>query len=288
LTIFRRAREQGIRVLLGGSYGNYTISWGGWSQAADHLLAGRFLTAFRQWRLFYRQFPFSPLGSFFTLFVEPVLPDRVKEWQYWRRHPDRKTPWQDYAAIQAAFAAEMGVEGRASRVGHDFLYRARRGERLANMHPIDYGGEWHAAEKAMAGVELRDPTADIDVVNYCFGVPPEQYLVEGIDRSLIRRAMWGLLPEAVLTSKCRAVQSADWHEKWGRRREELAADLRELSRSDLVRRMTDVERLERALKCWPDGEWRTHKIISEYEMALTRGIAAARFLRWFESKNGSY
>ena len=47
---------------------------------------------------------------------------------------------------------------------------------------VDYIGDWHAAEKAVTGVEVRDPTADIDVVSYCFGVPPEQYLAEGIAR----------------------------------------------------------------------------------------------------------
>ena len=46
--------------------------------------------------------------------------------------------------------------------------------------------------KAVTGVEVRDPTADIDVVSYCLAIPPEQYLAEGTDRSLIRRAMSGV------------------------------------------------------------------------------------------------
>ena len=40
LAILRLARTQGRRVLLGGLFGNYTISWRGWSQAVDHLLRG--------------------------------------------------------------------------------------------------------------------------------------------------------------------------------------------------------------------------------------------------------
>ena len=39
MAILQRARAQGRRVLLSGLYGNYTISWNGWSQAASHLLA---------------------------------------------------------------------------------------------------------------------------------------------------------------------------------------------------------------------------------------------------------
>ena len=87
------------------------------------------------------------------------------------------------------------------KTGHDFLYRMRLDERIRGLFQVDYGGDWHAAEKALTGVEVRDPTADLDVISYCFGVPPEQYLAEGTDRSLIRRAMWGLLPEAVLTNR---------------------------------------------------------------------------------------
>ena len=133
----------------------------------------------------------------------------------------------------------MGVEARARRNGHDFLYRERSGERANSLTPADYVGDWLAAEKAITGVELRDPTADIDVVSFCFGVPPQQYLVEDIDRSLIRRAMWALLPEAVLTNRQSGVHSADWYEKLDRRRDWLAEQLTELSASPLTRRAID-------------------------------------------------
>ena len=113
--------------------------------------------------------------------------------------------------------------------------------------PVDYVGDWHAAEKAVTGVEVRDPTADIDVVSYCFGVPPEQYLAEGIDRSLIRRAMWGLLPDEVLTNRLSGLQAADWYEKLDGERGELAREIEELEQSPLARRMIDLPRLERAL-----------------------------------------
>ena len=106
-------------------------------------------------------------------------------------------------------------------------------ERMAGLCPVDYVGDWHAAEKAVTGVEVRDPTADLDVISYCFGVPPEQYLAEGIDRSLIRRAMWGLLPEEVLTNRLSGLQAADWYEKLDRER---AASLRASSRSSRSRR----------------------------------------------------
>jgi asparagine synthase (glutamine-hydrolysing) len=179
----------------------------------------------------------------------------------------------------------MAIDVRARKVGHDFLYRMRLNERIKGLTLVDYAGDWYAAEKAVTGVEVRDPTADIDVISYCFGVPPEQYLAEGIDRSLIRRAMWGLLPELVLTNCLSGVQAADWYEKLEKRHCELSRQIAELSESALVRRTIDLVRLERAIKNWPTAGWHTIEVFQEYNLALTRGVAAGRFLRWFESAN---
>jgi asparagine synthase (glutamine-hydrolysing) len=285
LAMLRLARMQGRRVLLGGLYGNTTVSWNGWSQAVAHLKRGRLLTACRQWHLYYRRTSHSRWVALQKLLVEPLLPEWLGNWADRHRHPNRMAAWQDHAAIRPDFAAAMGVDIRAQKTGHDFLYRMRPDERMKGLAQVDYAGDWHAAEKAVTGVEVRDPTADIDVISYCFGVPPEQYLAEGIDRSLIRRAMWGLLPEIVLTNRLSGLQAADWHEKLESQRGELARQIAELSESALVRRVIDLVRLENAIKNWPTGGWHTSEVFREYNLALMRGVAGGRFLRWFESAN---
>ncbi len=284
LAMARSARAQGRRVLLGGVFGNYTISWNGWSQTVDHLRSGRLITAYQQWRLFYRRSPYSRRTAFHRLIIEPLLPAQLANWNVRRR---RIPPWHNHAAIRSDFAAAAGVEARAQRLGHDFLYRVRPDEREKGLTPVDYIGDWLAAEKAVTGVELRYPAADIDVVSFCFGVPPQQYLVEDVDRSLIRRAMWGLLPEMVLTNRLSGAHSADWYEKLHNRRARFAAELTGLSASVLARRAIDFARLERAIKAWPSGSWHTSQVAEEYHFAFTRGVAGARFLRWFESKNSA-
>jgi asparagine synthase (glutamine-hydrolysing) len=281
LAIPRVARAQGRRVLLGGLFGNSTISWNGWSQTIDHLLAGRLITTFQQWRLYYRCSSDSRWSAFRRLIWEPLAARRPGSTP--RRH--RAAPWSNHSAIRADFAAAMGVEERARRNGHDFLCRERSGERANSLTPADYVGDSLEAEKAITGVELRDPTADIDVVSFCFGVPPQQFLVEDIDRSLIRRAMWGRLPEAVLTNRQSGVHSADWYEKLDRRRDWLAEQLTELSASPLTRRAIDLPRLERAIKNWPARGGHTSAAADEYQLALPRAFAAARFLNWLESTN---
>jgi asparagine synthase (glutamine-hydrolysing) len=280
-----RARTRGQRVLLSGLYGNYSISWNGWSQAAGHLRRGRLLLAYRQWRHYYRSTPYSRWVAFRKLLIEPVIPAHLGAWADRRRRPGRVAPWQDHAPIRLGFAATMAVERRAKELGHDFLYRMRQNERVRGLAQIDYAGDWHAAEKAVTGIEVRDPTADLDVISYCFGVPPEQYLAEGIDRSLIRRAMWGLLPENVLTNRLSGLQGADWHEKLDSQRGELAFQIAELAKSPLARRIIDLGRLENAIRNWPNGGWHKPEVFQEYNLALTRGVAGGRFIRWIESAN---
>jgi asparagine synthase (glutamine-hydrolysing) len=285
LTILRLARTQGRRVLLGGLHGNYTISWTGWSQAVGHLLDGHWLTALRQWQLYYHRTPHSRWMATRKLFVEPAIPAWLGDWLERRRHPHRIAAWQEHSPIRPEFAAAMGVEPRAKKNGHDFCYRVRRDERIRGLLQIDYGGDWRAAEKAVTGVEVRDPTVDLDVLSYCFGIPPEQYLAEGTDRSLIRRAMWGLLPETVLTNRLHGLQAADWYENLDRRHGELACEIALLSQSSLVRRTIDLARLERAVNNWPKGGWYSPEIFIEYNLVLMRGVAGGRFLRWFELAN---
>ena len=167
-----------------------------------------------------------------------------------------------------------------------FFIACGRDERTKGLAQVDYVGDWQAAEKAVTGVEVRDPTADIDVISYCFGVPSEQYLAEGIDRSLIRRAMWGLLPESVLTNRLSGLQAPDWYEKLEGQRSELARQIAELSKSRIG---VPGHRLWRGSKMrsrtGPKSGWHTAEVFREYNLALTRGVAGGRFLRWLESAN---
>ena len=89
----------------------------------------------------------------------------------------------------------------------------------------------------------------------------------------------------MLTNRLHGLQAADWHEKLDSQRGELAREIAALSHSPLARRAIDLARLERAVKNWPTGGWHKPEIFLEYNLALMRGVAGGRFLRWFKSAN---
>ena len=115
-----RTRYAGRRVLLGGLYGNSTISWNGWSQAVNHLRRGRLLLAYRQWRLYYQNTPYSRWVALRKLLIEPVIPARLGNWADRRRHPNRIAAWQEHAPIRTDFAAAMGTDYARPRSGARF------------------------------------------------------------------------------------------------------------------------------------------------------------------------
>ena len=57
----------------------------------------------------------------------------------------------------------------------------------------------------------RDPTNDLRVIRFCLSVPEDQYVQNGMDRALIRRATENYLPDKVrLNQQIRGVQGVDW------------------------------------------------------------------------------
>jgi asparagine synthase (glutamine-hydrolysing) len=282
MQIYRLARSGNQRVLLGGDFGNATISWDGWEQAFDHLVRGRLGTALRQWRLLYEMSTRSPLGAFRQLFVEPsrLATPTVVQWARRPRH----------SAINPQFARDMQIVERALTDSRKQATKAGSfalSQRLNLVTGIEFRGEWEAGMLALHGVDLRDPTADLDVVEFCLGIPDEQYLAENISRSVIRRAMWDLLPPMVLANRKRGTQAADWFGKMSRGRDAMGEEITRLKASSLASEAIDLESLDQLIGNWPNTttDQTDRRLTDAYEMALSRGLASGHFLRLFERNN---
>ncbi len=278
--IYKLARAANQRVLLGGELGNATVSWDGWDQAFDHLVRGRIGIALRQWQLLYKISTRSRFGAFRQLFVEPsrLATPAIVQWA--RRGAQ--------SAISPQFARDMQIIDRAKRDSRRL--EAKTGSfalsrRLNMITGVEFRGEWEAGMLALHGVDLRDPTSDLDVVQFCLGIPDEQYLVEGISRSVIRRAMWNLLPPMVLANRKRGFQAADWFGKMSRSRDAMAEEMAGLQASNLAAEAVDLHRLAGLISNWPIAASNGRRQKEDYQLALPRALASGRFLRLFERNN---
>jgi asparagine synthase (glutamine-hydrolysing) len=108
--------------------------------------------------------------------------------------------------------------------------------------------------RATFGIDIRTPAFDRRLVEFCIGIPQDQYLRNGHDRWLIRRAMRGRLPEDILASKSSGAQAADWFPRLTRERNHIAAELKRLAKNADVASIIDLPRLAAILDDWPDRQ----------------------------------
>jgi asparagine synthase (glutamine-hydrolysing) len=284
LEIYRLAATGNQRVLLGGDLGNATISWEGWEQVSDRFGQGHIITAIGQCMLFSHLYSRSEWGAFRRLVLEPFglnpqdLVDHVRG--------KRKPGWRAFSAIHPRFAEEMRVEERVNRAGILFSSRIRRGaleQRLNAVCGTEFRGEWEAGMLALFGIELRDPTADLDVVQFCLGIPPEQYLAEGIDRSIIRRAMWGLLPPEVLTKRKRGLQAADHKASFERNPQHILREIARLTNNH--REFLDLSLLAQHLTNTQNADPARTRIYGLSRSILDTALGVADFLDQFNQRS---
>ncbi len=286
--IYAAARAAGVRVLLTGDKGNATISYSGLPSLPDLAVAGQWWYLWRELRALAqaRRQRLWPLLKHRVLW--PLLPAPIAL-GYRRLRGVRETPAAERAcsAIHPEFARQCGVEDRLRAVGKDELGLSRLREVPYRVLALTAPGD--AADldngfRGWFGIETRDPTADLRVIEFCFAIPGSQYLRGGSDRWLVRRAMRGRVPDRVLDRRTRGLQSADWPEWLPGLRSRMRASLDRMERSETARRALDLERLRALLHRWPDRLGPEHE--ADYLHRLLRGITIGSFICWFEDTYG--
>jgi len=126
------------------------------------------------------------------------------------------------------------------------------------------------------GLEIRDPTLDRRVLEFCLGIPDDQYVRNGTDRYLIREAMAGLLPGEVLMNRKRGAQSMDVISRIRADVDKTRAALRRLDRSELAGEYLDLEKMRNVLNR-VQREY-TPKTAQEAKTILLRGLMMGMFL----------
>lgn len=243
--IWQTARDEGIKVLLSGQNGNATISYTGTGNLWPLLRAGRFVEVATSLRA-------EQLGA--AIHRRLLRPLGRPLWQLqhrWRRPPTLAALTQQ-SAIHPNLIKEVGLLACMHRAGFDPCQAAIPSQQaLARFRlGLHLNGQIHAAwmaAGAATGLDIRDPTAARQLVEFCWRLPDTVFWGRGRQRALIRIGMAQALPPDVLQCDRKGLQSADIGLRVQQDAAAVRAILRQLGASVWARRWLDLSRMEQLL-----------------------------------------
>lgn len=280
--LLEQVRNQGQRVLLTGQGGNATVSWtGGAVNLWPYLRPGK-LPELRQYFLeLQKRQGLSLLGGVKRFLAGPLVGP-------WRRRfengiiPDGPV-FLNYSAINSRWAQSLDLERLMRSQGHDPYCNPIR-DPLAARYTIlqpgrHIGGAVWGEKGGAYGLEVRDPTMDNRLLEYCLGIPDIYHFAAGMNRAVLRRAMRGLLPDTVRLNKRMGLQAADICRRVRDQAAEAAEVLRRLERHSLAPALLDLPRMGRVLQSIRSGT--TPQNTTEAMAILLRGLGVGMFLLRF-------
>jgi asparagine synthase (glutamine-hydrolysing) len=289
--IMAQAQRRGIRVLLTGKCGNWTISWNGSGLIRSLVGTGRWAAAWRETRALAPANRIRPAaGALVRGGLISQLPWRV-QLAIARRHEGddpqiaSEAWWAPLSPINPEFARAQSVAERSRARAYDHWFqrridtRERRFDRL--MHVQRLAGI-NGACQALHATDIRDPTADTRIAEFCLSVPEDQYRRAGVSRWLIRRAMADRLPAEILASPRRGIDTADWFERLSGARTQVFDTLHLLEQSPTASTVLDLPRMRRLADQLDQPASDPVQRMKDYRHVLERGLMMGRFLCWFE------
>lgn len=291
--ILEEARGRGIKVMLEGLAGNMTLSYRG--DDIYNQLFGQ-----RRYRQLWAELNFAnkdgwrrlPRATFSHL-VRGRLPER-----FWDRieklrgRGDLDDRWQRYSVIQETFGRELHVVDRARAAGWNYFGRPDIVNRRFWRESIErFWGSYAPIAKGLSAlhrIDLRDPFGDRRIVEWCFGVPEDQFHRNGTGRWLIKRMMKGVLPHEVLHKpRDLGLQTSDWHLRMTRVRGRMLADVDTMADDADLARMIDLPRIKAMLEDWPE-----HTIVNDADdrvfflpVNVPMAMQIGRFVQLFKGTN---
>lgn len=275
-----KARELGLGVMLTGFGGNASISWYGQSSVlggTDWRNPAQVLRDLGEWR---QRHGLSFLRAVKNQLIRPLFP-------FWMVH--RYNTWRhgqmitlDDSPVNAELARKYRLEEwlRSELRRPAWMLNAdSRAGRNDVLRPGEYSAPFRVLVDSGRGLETRDPALDKRILEFCLGIPDDQYGRNGETRLLIRRAMKDLLPPLVLNNTKRELQSADIGYRLRETSGELRESLQKSEASALCRHYLDLGKIRRVLDRIDSDERIDVTLSDASRRILLRGLVMGEFLR---------
>lgn len=275
ISMYENARRRNLGVMLTGQLGNGGVSWSG---GRDYIF---YLFAHNQWQKGWRALNAWKVRQGYSWFraikshlLRPVLLPLWSDFQN-LLHPATK-PF--YSFPQSDFIKRMDLNKTTHWISGKRMDPLTERTLITIRNGTMVGPIGHASG-AFYNIEVRDPTADIRLLEFCMGVPDEQNTLEGGERMLIRHAMTGILPDNVRWNAKRGKQAADAVFRLIHQREEMEREFARLESTPKVTQYLDVAAMKCAWKALQASNAQEPEVTAN---ALLRAISTAYFLLSFD------
>ena len=272
------AAARGAKVMLTGQCGNATISLTGRQLLQVLFAQGRLLDWWREARAIRRR---APLRGWLGLVRQSVHP-LVPMWVLVLRDRDRlgsSDAPPAWSAINPSIYAAWRRAGQLEALRIHSRARSPAGVRAELIHMLERMeiGE-HSTASHVRGLDLRDPTKDQDLAEFCVSVPLDQLCRAGETRWLLRRAMRDALPPEILYCPAKGIQAADWFEYLTAELPRIRAEVEALQGSADAIRLLNLNALRVSVGQWPTDGWTDPTVVLRSHLQLIRGVTVGSFI----------
>ncbi len=282
--MYEKSHEDGVGVLLNGGRGNLSISWG-----AALTFYSVLLKKFKWLRLWQELNRYSQNTGGARLGLLPYISKMAFPWLSRDRSPEQSERLP--IIIHPDFAKRTSVYQQLEPYGIDYtgwfsesdIYKQRK-------HHFEDLFHWNASNTLAAklslpyGVWKRDPTNDLRVIRFCLAIPEDQYVQDGMDRALIRRATEHLLPDNIrLNQRVRGVQGADWVHRMAPVWNSFVDELDQMVQDADVMQYLNGKRIRPAIDNIRAGA-RPNYMLDPDSKVLMRSLIVYRFIKRFERR----
>ena len=212
--ITKKCAQNNIKVLLGGQFGNATISFGDFTihmnELLDNFKISELIDEINCASKMYK----IPRKYLCRIIIKNKIPNSVKK--FLKRKENTVENRFMYNPINPKMLDKWNVAERFDKKGYNVNFDRFFNLKESRKMILDENGLSHISIMLSKypmkyGVIRRDPTKDKRIVEFCMSIPSSEYVHKGEERYLIRSAMKDILPEEIRTNwKHRGLQSADW------------------------------------------------------------------------------
>jgi asparagine synthase (glutamine-hydrolysing) len=277
------------RVLLHGTMGNFGLTWGGAFSLAELLRAGRFGDLLREGGAIARKGRQSLLRILAREAIMPILPRAIQRLHIRVRGGDPDDVGR-FSLIRPEAVETFNLRRLWEEDGFDPHYRYfGRSPAFRALHLFDQNQiarDLRAMYCDAQSLEMRDPYADRELLEFCLAVPEWLYRRDGVPRAFARAVFADRLPAEILEETRRGIQVPNWFAMLDARKPMIEAEVARIEGSALARRLIDLPRLKRLLSEWPKDAQQAEAKFNVHRVALGRAVHLGQFIRWVEGGNG--